>query len=181
MEVKGTHVGWGFWLQWLLASTVGGIVGNSIATSSAKNWAAAGALFGVGIGTLQWLVLRRRIPQAAWWIPATTAGGALGLAVGTDLSTKGVFVCGPFSGGVWVGVSTGILQWFVLAGRVSRSGWWVLATILAWGIGWNVGFTIAPETAAGAGLTFAVMGAVTGLSLVWLLSRHETPRERDDG
>jgi hypothetical protein len=181
MDARLTRVGWGFWLQWVLASTVGGIVGNSVATSSARNWAAAGALMGAGMGIAQWLILRRRIPQAAWWIPATTAGGALGLAVGMDLSTRGVFVCGPFSGGVWVGALTGILQWLALAGRVSRSGWWVLASILAWGVGWNVGFVIAPETAAGAGLTFVVTGAVTGLALIWLLSHQEPPRGRDDG
>ena len=94
METKDTCVGWGFWLLWVLASTVGGIVGNSIATRSANSWTMAGALVGAGTGIMQWLILRRQISQAGWWIPATTIGQAVGLAIGMDLSKRGIFVCG---------------------------------------------------------------------------------------
>ncbi|MFL7794718.1 MAG: hypothetical protein AB8I69_21420 [Anaerolineae bacterium] len=181
MEGKSTRVGWSFWLLWVLASTVGGIAGNSIATSSAKSWAVAGTLIGAGTGIMQWLLLQREIPRAAWWIPASAVGGALGLSAGMGLSERGVFVCGSLSGGVWIGILTGIPQWFILGRRVSQSGWWVLASILAWGVGWNVGFAIAPGTAAGAGMTFAITGAVTGLALIWLLSHQELQRGRDGG
>ncbi|MFC2043041.1 hypothetical protein ACFLUA_02695 [Chloroflexota bacterium] len=77
------------------------------------------------------------------------------------------------------GAVTGMLQRPVLRGQVSRSGWWVLASTVGWGLGMAV-FEIV-QYAEGAfgielfgwlfGLLFggAVLGAVTGGALVWLL------------
>jgi hypothetical protein len=44
-----------------------------------------GLIAGLGIGAAQWLVLRRRLPHAALWIPATGLGLAVGLAAGSSL------------------------------------------------------------------------------------------------
>jgi hypothetical protein len=45
--------------------------------------AAAGAVAGAVIGTLQWLVLRSRIPGSRWWVPASIGGWVTGVAAGT--------------------------------------------------------------------------------------------------
>jgi hypothetical protein len=66
----------GFWLRWL-PTFVGFIAGGALATAVSgrlDSLAAAvvgGALAGAVIGGGQWLVLRRRLPSAAWWIAAT--------------------------------------------------------------------------------------------------------------
>ena len=40
-------------------------------------------LVGTSIGLIQWILLRRRLPQAAWWILASALGwGMIGLVVG---------------------------------------------------------------------------------------------------
>jgi hypothetical protein len=48
--------------------------------------AVAGAVAGAVIGTLQWLVLRSRIPGARWWIAASIAGWAAGAAAGDGVA-----------------------------------------------------------------------------------------------
>jgi hypothetical protein len=47
-------------------------------------------LMGLGIGAGQWPLLRRRLPRAAWWIPANLAGGGL-LALVTPGNSMGQF------------------------------------------------------------------------------------------
>ena len=42
-------------------------------------------LVGAVLGTSQWIVLRRRIANARWWIPASAAGLGTGLAAGVVL------------------------------------------------------------------------------------------------
>jgi hypothetical protein len=38
-------------------------------------------------GVMQWLVLRRQVPRAGWWIPASVAAHFSGIAVGIYMST----------------------------------------------------------------------------------------------
>jgi hypothetical protein len=43
------------------------------------------AMVGAVLGTSQWVLLRRRLASARWWIPASAAGLGLGLALGVVL------------------------------------------------------------------------------------------------
>jgi hypothetical protein len=43
------------------------------------------AIVGTVLGTSQWVLLRRRIANARWWIPASAAGLGIGLAAGVVL------------------------------------------------------------------------------------------------
>ena len=89
--------------------------------------------------------------------------------------------------GVWIGlifgVVSGILQWLILRRKVSRSGWWLFANL----IGSLVGAIAIPMAAAigEAGnwglavMTFGLMfgacnGAITGVTLVWLLGQSRS-------
>ena len=176
MKVEVDHTDWSFWLQWILASTMGGIVGNAVATNIATSWETAGALYGVGTGILQWLVLRRWISRAGWWVLATTLGGAVGLTATMVLVDQGIIICMCIplvDGGLVEGAIIGILQWLVLRGQVSQSGWWLLASIVGWVIGNPVGYLIAPGCATGAAVTFAIISVITGPAMVWLLSTRE--------
>lgn len=53
-------------------------------------------VMGLSIGTGQWLLLRRRLPRAGWWIPANGAGWALlGLVTpGNSLGQLGLLALG---------------------------------------------------------------------------------------
>ncbi len=190
MAVERNQIGWGFWLQWVLASTVGLYVGLTMAffltafsavVLGLGDWcenlfSAIG--FGIGVGLPQWLVLRRRVSGAGWWVLASAAGGygiwqagftgysdSLSLSYGSLLGWTGVVA---LSGAV-----TGTLQWLVLRGQVSRAGWWVLASTVGWGLGMTAAIAFSRGVGAsdfGAlGGTGAVLGAVTGGALVWLL------------
>src|SRR5688572_8446932 len=80
----------GFWLRWL-PTFLGFIAGGALAIAvvdrvdSLGTALVGGVLAGAVIGAGQWLVLRGRLPHAAWWIAATAAGQALGLAAGAAL------------------------------------------------------------------------------------------------
>jgi len=84
--------------------------------------------------------------------------------------------------GLGLGVALGVPQWLVLRRYVNKAGWWAPANAVAWavgmpvifigagsvppgGIGWPVILCVA-LTLAVAG---AVVGAIHGLALVWLL------------
>jgi hypothetical protein len=50
--------------------------------------AVALALFGLGVGAAQWLVLRRLIAGAAWWVPASV-GATLAAALVENALPRG--------------------------------------------------------------------------------------------
>jgi hypothetical protein len=191
MKDKGSQAGWGFWLGWVLASTMGMLVGFMMMFFIAAfmselfdselldiEWLFdlfAGIMLGIGVGILQWLVLRQRVSGVGWWILASVAAGygiflasfigiSESLSFGLFLRFTGVAALG--------GAVTGILQWLVLRGKVSRAGWWVLASTVGWALGMAVSRAIPlgvdPELLVLI-VAAAVMGAVTGGALVWLL------------
>lgn len=191
-----SRIGWGFELQWMLASTIGWAV--SVAASAAVNsvlsfalgvfdtlfnrpqatgpplvfilvsGAAMGVVVGSTTGLAQWFALRRRIGQAGWWILATTVGVSSGfLALAVIRTITGALI--ETMGAALIGIVAGIAQWFVLRRRVSRAGWWVLASIVSWVAGLFFSHPVP------AGTSF---GLITGTALVWLL-RHPASETAD--
>ena len=52
-------------------------------------------VLGLSIGVAQWLLLRRRLPQAGWWIGGNAVGwGLLGLVTGESLNQFGLLALG---------------------------------------------------------------------------------------
>ena len=141
------HIGWGFWLWWVLVTTIVVAAGLAImgvaytlvdlprqvatgTVSSVVGWALFAVvgvpLVGAPLGVLQWLVLRQHIHRAGRWILATSVGWI------------------AFSP---LGVLTGLLQWLILRRQVSRASWWLLANIAGW-----------------------VPGAAAGLLALWVMA-----------
>lgn len=108
----------------------------------------AGALVGLG----QWLLVRRVVRAAAWWVPATACGwaaGMLGAFRGAGLLVAWFAARYPelrvvFMTPLWeryvllgalgasLGILLGVAQWAVLCRSVSRSLTWIPTTAAAW-------------------------------------------------
>ena len=190
MNTERTNIGTGFWLQWVLASMLGFAAGAAMG-NAVTDWAFT-ALFGAVGGFMQWLVLRRQIAAAGWWVLASTLGFAIApiaaiagvMAMSQVMSLDGNPMAAPILLGVLFGVLSAIMPWLVLRRQVARAGWWVPAHLLGSLVGGAmgivafhvmalIGFYQFPWAAAGA-MFGAGLGAITGITLVWLL-RQSVP------
>lgn len=173
------------WLiSWAIISQIGRVVGGTIEvagrTRITEDFLLDYVFFTLLVlmtGFLQYLLLRRYLPRAGWWIVATALGWPLGIAVvylGYAIWPVVLNANSTWSA-MLIGAVTGLAQWLVLRRRVPRAGWWVLASALGWGLArLIVGevFTSLLEL-----LVIAVPAAVTGLAMWWLLAhlpQHET-------
>ncbi len=103
-------------LGWPLAAVTGYFVAIFLPESldTNANWFVLLMISLIGglVGFMQWLVLRRCVPRAGWWIPATAAGWmAMRLAAG-----EGTF--GPLDVwylGVLPAIATSVTLWLLLA------------------------------------------------------------------
>ncbi len=134
---------------------VGGAVGTFVWGAGSKNSevgtvligvvivAVSGAVIGASLGIAQRLVLRRQVSRPGRWILASTLGGAASFAIVVamivnlnlldfgflSVSLDSEFLAASALGTATVlGASLGIAQWLALRRKVSRSGWWVLAS-----------------------------------------------------
>ncbi len=154
------------WLWWLVASGLG-FVGTPLQPVA------------------QWLVLRRHVSRAAWWVLATilgmAVGGAIGMATGVSRSVAFALAVGDGSEvvrtGATLGAAVGVAQWLVLRQHFAQAGWWIPASIAGWTVGAVAGLNFVGDCAefvrcfVGWVANGAITGAVTGLMLLWLMSR----------
>jgi len=149
-------------------------------------YALVGIEIGLAVGFMQWLVLRRYLPGTGWWIPTNAAGTcclliiptALGATDALLIATGIVALCGAM---------TGTLQWLVLRGKISRAGWLILANAGSWGLLCLLIISLSSNLGGGGGdlmdillmtTAVAMLGAVTGGVMVWLLRQ---PISHSDG
>ena len=92
---------------------------------------------------------------------------------------------------VIVGTAVGTFQWFVLQKHVHLAGVWIIASAVGCGVGWHavgaMGEVVAMlvsseklELAVLFAIFEVVVGAFTGLALIWLL-RHSILKKSDLG
>ncbi len=160
---------------------------------------AATVIEGSIVGTAQWLVLRRPLKQMRWrvWALATALGACVAWTLGIipflfSSPDSGAAASGEMSDlliyalaagmGLALGTILGASQWLALRRHLPKAGWWVLANALAWMLGMVVVF-IGTSFIPAKGITVpvalllllfvvaagAVVGAVHGLVLIWLL------------
>jgi hypothetical protein len=162
-----------------------------------------GILQGASLGFAQWCVLRQYIRHIGWWIVATIVGALLAWGLGTMVDVLiALFIAlsikvgtvktiatlvGIFLLGTGVGTILGYAQWLVLESHIRNSFIWIIANAIAWAVGlllafMSVGFVRLDEFTAHNAIVWvttgtsmgAVIGGITGIALIWLL----TPRLR---
>ena len=199
-SVRIRQAGWETWLWWVLISAGGMAVGSAMAWTVADTIATADlihdllverivgalilAVIGAVVGAGQWLVLRRWISRASWWVLASTMGWNLLGLIRYDVGLKIGWCCGIWSwgfplvlwtitgvaNGIMMGVMVGFAQWLALRRQVRRFGWWVLASAVGQALG-GAGAEVAFDYTADAmeralpmfwGAADAIGGAVIG-------------------
>jgi hypothetical protein len=131
----------------------------------------------VTLAIFQWLLLRRHLPHAGWWMPVTVLGWlAAGILISTTgylLSSQGMlWQSAPLALFALTGATVGLSQWLFLRRVVPRAGWWLLISLGAF----------APFLLAGRSfesllemLFFMLLpGIISGMGL-WLLL-HQGPQ-----
>ena len=148
----------GLLITWILANVAGCSVSFVLAQPAGFPiiWVALAA------APFQWLVLRRRVTRAGWWVLASFVGGVafyalLWLLEGIRLSelwdtlddvvgtwASGMaFVWTPsvtdlFPSGAVFGAVIGLAQCLALRRWARHAAWWVLASVIAWAVAWAV-------------------------------------------
>lgn len=191
------------WLAWVVAGALGWTAGWALIEDGSGlwhmfgetfSWIVFGTLFGAGVGTTQWLVLRQHLKRAHRWVFATFAGVTIGWAAfqGISWAEFGAptltavlrHAAWVFEGVSWVvfgalfGTSAGLAQWLVLRQRFDRAHWWILASTAGWAAGFSLVANLPPPYELVPTGTLA--GAITGIALVWLLRRPRSHTE-DEG
>lgn len=148
------RIQWDIWFQWVLATTLGWILG----------WVIFGDPgIGLAVGIAQWFVLRRLGPQSVWWMLASALGWLVGygIIISGWVAPPGPTGFTPVISGAVLGLALGIGQWLVLRRLVHQAGWWIFASAAGW--------TVALIGVLGTTVVGAVAGALTGFMLDWLL------------
>ena len=200
MNDKKTLFDWMFGWQWLVACAIGLFVGGLIAFASIWSVGAAveeaagemaayltiGAMFGAIIGLSAnigpGLLLQSRGIPAARWVLASVVFSAIGMAIGIalvfifmDPENTSEAVTGAVIG-IFLGLPLGIGQWLALRQRGLLAGEWVLISSLAFVIGMTIGLPLGGEGREwlSLGVIGLLIGAITGLGMVWSLRRQAT-------
>jgi hypothetical protein len=186
------------WLAWVLATITGNVVVQLVflvigqMAGDDRGWVALGSylifptwgalshndllatiiMLGFAhalISAAQWLVLRRVLPNAAWWIAATVIGGAIG-APGMGIVMA------------WSVAVMGIAQCLVLRRYLPKANWWVPAVVLAHSIMGSNGIVYSSGAQSlfgiylgAAAIRGGMLGAITGLALIGIVAQQNWP------
>ncbi len=175
--------GWRLWFLWLIAAAYGwGIavevtgLGEISLRSAPERFrdAVVGVIVaGLLVTIFQWLLLLNKIKDAWRWLLPYMAAVALYAIV--ILNLRPIYADLAWIGGTaGFGVVLGILQWVVLRKSVRKAGWWMVACALGWLLGMPAGQEVGWN---GLG---AVYGAITGITIVYLL-RQDRQMEEHSG
>jgi hypothetical protein len=130
------------WLPTFAGFPIGGFVAALIAGPVDGLVAAvlAGAVTGVVLGAVQSWAMGSNGPPAGRWIAATTAGLAVGLALGSATVGYGTGLGDLVLQGAICGLAIGTVQALVLRGRIAYL--WAPALSALWAIGWAISTSI---------------------------------------
>jgi hypothetical protein len=116
---------------WGLTSALGfgSALGALIAAATGENNAMAGVMilgsvFGVVSGILQWLILRRKVPRAGWWLLANLLGslvGAVAIHIATAISETGNWGLALMTFGLVFGAGNGAITGAALVWLLRQS------------------------------------------------------------
>ena len=137
MGATGGYFQWFLLRGWIAGAGVWGVAsafGFGLAMSvvvtvdTGQNTAMAGVLmvsiFGVTSGILQWLILRRKIAKAGWWLSANLLGslvGAIAIPIATPLMDAGIWLPGAMTLGFVFGSGNGAITGAALVWLLRQS------------------------------------------------------------
>jgi hypothetical protein len=153
----------------LIGLPIGGYVADLVVdgVDSVGAALAAGLIAGAIIGAAEWLALRQWV---SWlWIPATTAGMAIGLAIGAALVDYGIGRGDLVLMGAVTGLGVGVMQALVLARQVSGAFWWAIANPPGWALGWFVSSYVIARNIGERFPVFGASGALVFGLLTWMV------------
>jgi hypothetical protein len=102
--------------RWMLATAVGWLAGVLIVVFAAGTGILAGLVIGASTGTAQWMLLRREVHWAGWWIVVSSLAWATGLSLAPN--PESVLLPRVVLSGVMPSLMTGIALELLL--RTSR-------------------------------------------------------------
>lgn len=118
-----------------------------------------GAVSGLIIASLQWMVLKSWFPRARLWILPNAVGYGLVHALGDAVPYMPLVLVG---GGIMLGVT----QFFALRHALSRPIFWAPVAAIAWYAGFQLGFALSRTPGEYPLIAAALIyGAITGLAL----------------
>lgn len=190
-EVKVERNELGLWLGWTLATAGGMLLGflPTILLVDVLNLGlaqiAVPVLAGTVIGFAQWLVLRRYVTASTQWDWTDGISWAAGYILGLlliQLLPSSVFAA--FIGYFLFGVIVALVQWPVLRREIPQVFTWIVASAVAWAVGYWVSQAILSlftdplidpvvGTTVIAVTSGLVAGAITGLALIWIVRKPE--------
>ena len=105
------------------------------------------------------------------WVVANIVGWLIGFALCEALQS---FISTVLVDGLVIGSAVGIAQWLVLRRWMSPVGWWVLLSIVGFGVGKAFAEAVLPgaSTLPGYAATGAIIGAAVGVAQWPVLRRH---------
>lgn len=208
-----------FWLSWAVATVLGEFFGFGLVSLLALQvqsdaalpavFLLAGLLEGTCLGAAQAWVLRRYLPNAIAWIPATAGGALLCWGLGMLPSTLmpmlsdgnepmpepglGVVMLAAIAMGFALGALLGFVQWFVLKRHLRRAWRWIYGSAIAWALalplsfigpslvqpGDSMGRIVGLAVLSGGGMG-AIAGGIGGLALQVILRDQRLPEGRWD-
>jgi len=166
------------WLPTFIGFPVGGFVAELVAGPVDGLAAAllAGAITGLVLGAVQAWAMGAGGPPAQQWIIATTAGLAVGLALGSAAVGYGTSLGDLVVQGAISGLALGSAQALVLRGRAAYL--WAPALSALWALGWaistSIGVDVETQWAVFGSSGALVVTAATAALPVLLATR--TPR-----
>ena len=190
-EVKVERNELGLWLGWTLA-TAGGMLLGFLPTILLVNVLNLGlskiavpVLAGTVIGFAQWLVLRRYVTAGTQWVLGDGISWAAAYILGLlliQMLPSSVFAA--FIGYFLFGVIVAMVQWPVLRREIPQVFTWIIASALAWAVGYWVSQAVlslftdplidpAVGTSVIAITSGLVAGAITGIALIWIVRKPE--------
>lgn len=179
---------------WIRATTLGWLLGIVLVVVLAVAWdqVGGGAQFmvgigmGAGVGLMQARLVGEWVESRRRWILATTFGMGLpfllwDLSGAAGFETSYSMTLSVVAGSLLVGA----LQSILLRSRLHGTWWWIPASLVGWGVPAGLirlgdsGLLSGPGALLSVGAMFfggAILGAVTGQALAWMVRRSEAER-----
>ncbi len=203
MNIIRKPMGWAFWVQWTLASSLGWVLGplvilalvfllgfgRLLTYNGNFGWYIFFAVLSASLtlGIAQWLVLRQYLQYMGYWAVHNVISMFYGSFL-VDISQDSLFSSVSLQGwllrwalsGLLFGVFCGFIQWVRWARNIVRQTWWLWVTAIEWMVVFILGWLVAQGIGGYIGLAagFAAAGilqsGISGMMLAWLF-RHADP------